>query len=403
MKRWKKFLLALSILALLSQIPFAYRRYKLGRLHAAILSIAAQCQSFSDKVAGEYRGVVHVHSFLGGHSAGTFQEILDAANSNELDFVLMTEHPAGNFNTAEMTLKGEHAGVLFINGNEVRTGDGDRLLLFPGDKLASWDNRWTTQEVLSRRTTGATFVAYPEEFQSWEATGYTGIEVYNVYSNARKINPLLMFFDSLWSYRSYPELLFATFYERPSQNLKQWDEAINRKGEKLVAIAGNDAHSNVGISVNDSSGNTLLGFKLDPYERSFRLVRLHVLVFPYHGPQPSEGELLRAISAGNCFIGYDVFGDTTGFRFTARSGTEEQMMGDEITLTNEVRLNVSLPISGRILLLKDGVAIQDSAVINKMEFVAKEKGTYRVEVYLPQLPDPAGSQPWIISNPIYVR
>jgi hypothetical protein len=38
-----------------------------------------------------------------------------------------------------------------------------------------------------------------------------------------------------------------------------------------------------------------------------------------------------------------------------------------------------------------------------MDFVAREKGSYRVEVYLPNLPKPAGDQPWIISNPIYVR
>ena len=31
-----------------------------------------------------------------------------------------------------------------------------------------------------------------------------------------------------------------------------------------------------------------------------------------------------------------------------------------------------------------------------------ERGVYRVEVYLPQL-GAAGQQPWIISNPIYVR
>jgi hypothetical protein len=39
----------------------------------------------------------------------------------------------------------------------------------------------------------------------------------------------------------------------------------------------------------------------------------------------------------------------------------------------------------------------------KTEFQVSEKGIYRVEVYLPQLPLPAGAQPWIISNPIYVR
>jgi hypothetical protein len=38
-----------------------------------------------------------------------------------------------------------------------------------------------------------------------------------------------------------------------------------------------------------------------------------------------------------------------------------------------------------------------------MEYVAKERGSYRVEAYLPQLGKPVGDQPWIISNPIYVR
>lgn len=404
MKPWKKLLLLLLALILLSQIPFAYRRYKLGRLHAAIVSLQSQRKtSVSDDGLFEYQGVAHVHSFLGGHSAGTFQEIIAAAHSNQLNFVLMSEHPARDFNTAEMTLKGEHGGVLFINGNEVRTVAGDRLLLFPGDNQASLDSQWSTQEVLSRRTSGVAFVAYPQEFKNWDVKGFQGIEVYNVYTNARKINPLVMFFDTVWSYRGYPDLLFATFYERPSESLKKWDEMIVRKNEKLVVVAGNDSHANVGISVNDSSGKTLLGLKLDPYERSFRLVRLHVLLTPLHGSLLNEGDLLRAISAGHCFIGYDVFGDTSGFRFSAQDGNEKAIMGDEITLANQMRLTVSLPVTGRIMLLKDGAAIKDDSGVNGLEFVAKEKGSYRVEVYLPQLPGPIGKQPWIISNPIYVK
>jgi hypothetical protein len=404
MKPWKKLLLLLLLLILLSQIPFTYRRYKLGRLHAAIISLQSKRQtSVIDDGLNEYRGVAHVHSFLGGHSAGTFQEIIAAAQSNQLDFVMMSEHPAQYLNTAEVTLKGEHGGVFFINGNEVRTVAGDRLLLFPGDSQASVDSQWSTQEVLSRRTTGLTLVAYPEEFKSWDAKGYQGIEVYNVYSNARKINPVLMFFDSVWSYRSYPDLLFATFYERPSENLKKWDEMIARNNDKLVGVAGNDSHANVGISLNDSSGNTLLGVKLDPYERSFRLVRLHVLGMPLDGQISDDEFFLRSISAGHCFIGYDVFGDTSGFRFTAKDGNEAVIMGDEITLDDQVRLTVSLPVPGRIVLLRNGTAIKDDQSVRAMEFVTRERGSYRVEVYLPQLPGPVGQHPWIISNPIYVK
>jgi hypothetical protein len=404
MTQRKKLLLILLILVLFSQIPFAYRRYKLGRLHAAIQQLNSQRVVTEDNShLTEFKGVIHVHSFLGGHSSGNFEEIISAAQSNQLSFVVMTEHPAKNFNTAEMTLKGEHGGVLFINGNEVRTAVGDRLLLIPGDEQAGSASQWSTQEVLSRRVSGLALVAYPEEFKSWEATGYQGIEVYNVYTNARRINPVVMFFDALWSYGSYPDLLFANFYQRPAESLKKWDELINQKGKRLVATAGNDSHANVGISLNDSSGKTLLGFKLDPYERSFRLVRLHVLAPAVHGPLLDETSLLAAIAEGHSFIGFDLFGDTTGFRFTAHHGNENGIMGDEIKLKNQVTLNVSVPVPARVVLLKDGLQVQEADGVKGLDFVAKEKGSYRVEVYLPQLPKPAGDQPWIISNPIYVR
>jgi len=402
MRRWQKIVLVLFGLALLSQIPFAYRRYQLGRLHAAIASLESQRQTLAlDDGLMEYRGVVHVHSFLGGHSSGTFQEIITAANSNKLDFVVMTEHPARDFNTAEMTLGGIHNDVLFINGNEVKTGSGDRLLLVPGDQQSSKDSEFNTSEVLGRRTSGLAFVAYPEEFRSWETSRVTGIEVYNVYTNARKINPLMMFFDSLWSYRNYPDLLFATFYERPSESLRLWDHAISRSDKKLVAIAGNDSHANVGISLNDSSGQPLVGLRLDPYERSFRLVRLHVLSERFG--ELNEQSLLAAIADGHCFIGFDLFGDTSGFRFTARDRDENKIMGDEIKLDDEVPLTVNLPVAARVVLLKDGVAIKDDQGVRAMEFVAKEKGSYRVEVYLSQLPGRVKDQPWIISNPIYIK
>jgi hypothetical protein len=49
------------------------------------------------------------------------------------------------------------------------------------------------------------------------------------------------------------------------------------------------------------------------------------------------------------------------------------------------------------------VQVHEVSGVSKLEFAAKEKGAYRVEVYLPQLPKPVGNQPWIISNPIYVK
>jgi hypothetical protein len=260
MKRWKKLLLILLTLGLISQIPFAYRRYQLGRLSVAIQQVSSQrAVSPDNSEFVEYKGVLHVHSFLGGHSRGNFEEIIAAAKSNQLSFVVMTEHTSENFNTAALTLKGMHASILFINGNEVSTNNADRLLLLPGDESAGLGSDLSTQStqqlVSHEKPKGLlAFVAYPQEFKSWDAYGYDGVEVYNVYTNARQINPIVMLFDGLWSYRSYPDLLFANFYQKPTENLKKWDGAMAASGKRLVAIAGNDAHSNVGVSLVSESG-----------------------------------------------------------------------------------------------------------------------------------------------------
>jgi hypothetical protein len=416
MKRWQKLLLGLLLAVLLSQIPFAYRRYKLGRLRSAIQLLNSQrAPETHDSSLAEYKGVVHVHSFLGGHSNGTFKDIIAAAKSNQLDFVVMTEHTSDDFNTAAMTLKGPHAGIYFINGNEAGATNSDRLLVLPGDELADYAaaaapetpadarTKLTTQELISKAKSKGSLalVAYPQDFKSWDSSGYDGVEVYNVYTNARQIKPLIMFFDGLWSFRSYPDLLFANFYRRPDENLKKWDDAMAATGRKLVAIAGNDAHANVGVSLIDSSGKTLLGLQLDPYERSFHLVRIHALI-PRDKPLGSE-TLLEALAAGHCFVGFDLFGDTTGFRYSGSNRIENRIQGDEIGLQGEVSLTVNTPVPSRIVLLKDGKPIHEENGIKQKDFVVNEKGSYRVEVYLPQLPKPVSDQPWIISNPIYVR
>jgi hypothetical protein len=405
MKRWKKLLLILLILGLLSQIPFAFRRYKLGRLYAAIQQVNSQRSApLNGADFVEYKGVVHVHSFLGSHSRGNFEEIIKGARSNHLSFVVMTEHTSDNFNTAAMTLRGMYGGVLFVNGNEVRLPNSDRMLLIPGLESAASDaNTLSLAEIIKRgrAKAGLTFVAYPQDYHDWQTTFYDGVEIYNVYTNARQINPIVMFFDGLWSYRSYPDLLFANFYRRPTENLNKWDGAIAAAGKRLVAIAGNDAHSNVGISLVSESGETLLGLKLDPYERSFHLVRVHILV-----PKNKAldlGSLMEAISEGHCFIGFDLFGETTGFSFSASNGTERKVQGDEILLEREVRFTVNTPVASRIVLLKDGTAIQDDTGLTNKDYRVTEKGVYRVEVYLSQLPGSIGNQPWIISNPIYVK
>src|SRR5713101_7224257 len=147
----RKILIVMLGLVVLSQLPFAYRRYRLARLQKAIQQLESQRvapQSETDFV--DYQGVIHVHTALGGHSTGTFAELIAAAKANQLDFVIMTEHPQAEFDTSAMTLSGVHAGILFLNGNEVATASGDRLLLIPGNVNAASANSQSTTQVVDQ-------------------------------------------------------------------------------------------------------------------------------------------------------------------------------------------------------------------------------------------------------------
>ena len=399
MTRRRKFFLFLLLIVLLSQAPFACRRYRLQRLRNAIQQLASQRvnpEGANDYV--DYKGVIHVHTSLGGHSTGTFAELIEAAKANDLAFVIMTEHPQAEFDTAASTLNGAHAGVLFVNGNEVSTSDGDRLLLIPG--AANANERHTTKEFIDQQHTnhGLAIAAYPTESGNWQANSVDGVEVYNLFTNAKQINRLVTLFDGLWSYRSYPDLMFANFFARPSDNLKRWDDAIQMTNRKLVATAGNDAHSNVGFGLNDSTGRQILGVKLDPYERSFRTVRTHVLI--KRGTPLTRESLLEAIALGHCYVSFDIFSDATGFDFRVRQS--DKFMGDEIEFANPLELTTSSRLPSRFVVLRNGSPTTQASGTSA-RFPIASPGVYRIEVYLDSLPAPATGKPWIISNPIYVR
>lgn len=396
--RRRKFLLVLLVVILLSQAPFAYRRYRLGRLQNSIQQLAShRTPGDANGEYLDYKGVIHVHTSLGGHSTGTFAELIAAAQANDLDFVIMTEHPQAEFDTGGMTLNGVHAGVLFVNGSEVSTADGDRLLLMPAPPPAN--ERLTTKEFVERQKVnqGLAFAAYPTESNAWQTNPVDGVEIYNLFTNTKKINRFITFFDGLWSYRSYPDLMFANFFARPSEELQRWDDAISSSGRKLVAIGGNDAHSNVGFGLTDSTGKQIFGVKLDPYERSFRTVRTHVLI-KKDKPLTRES-LLEAVSLGHCYVSFDIFGDATGFDFRALQS--DTMMGDETAFVAPLELTAKAPLASRFVLFRNGAANAQSSGTN-VRFPITAPGVYRIEAYLDSLPAPARGSLWIISNPIYV-
>jgi len=403
----KKIFLVIFLVLLLVQIPFIYRRYQFGLLKQKINVSQSERVVPAENNYRDYKGVIHVHSSLGGHSTGQFDELVTAAKSNGLDFVIMTEHPSENFDTSASTLKGVQQGVLFVGGNELSTADGDRFLLMPGSEKAFAEGFAKTPDFLAEEKAQGklAFITYPEKFRSWNSD-YDGVEVFNLHTNAKRMNPLWFALDAFWSFGSSPELVVANYFQRPDAELKKFDELTQQK--RLSLFAGSDAHSNIGAGLDTNTGDRLFGLKFDPYAAIFSLVRTHVLLGK--NETLTQDNLLKALKNGNCYIGFDVLGDTAGFSFTAAnssSGAEQKTMpkiiGEEMTLTENTTLSVTVPLKARIAVFRDGGDPEYFSDETTLTYPVKNKGIYRVEVYLDSLGSPFDKTPWIISNPIYIR
>src|SRR4051794_29233265 len=93
-RRLLKIALVLVVLFAISQTPFIYRRQQLARLDAAIRKVNAERAATDDAGLADYKGALHVHSSLGGHSTGTLADVVEGARADGLAFVVMTEHPS---------------------------------------------------------------------------------------------------------------------------------------------------------------------------------------------------------------------------------------------------------------------------------------------------------------------
>jgi hypothetical protein len=400
MKLWKKIAIVLVVIILLAQIPFIYNRYRFGQLADKINVLQSQRVENANPNFNDFKGIIHAHTSLGGHSTGTFDELIQGASANQLDFVVMTEHTSALYDTSALTLHGVYNNVLFVSGQEVDTAT-DRFLQLPGDAETPQAAKMATPNYLQKihAQNKLAIITYPEKFKTWDAN-FDGIEIFSLHTNAKKMNPFFALFDGIWSYHGYPQLVLAKYFLRPNDNLQKFDETA--KTRKIVLTAGTDAHSNIGFHLfGDDAQNKIINIKLDSYETIFRLARNHVLL---EKDKPlTQENLLQGLKDGHFYVAFDVFGDAKGFSFTAENGAESKIMGDGISLSQGVNLKAFAPLPARFVVFKNGEQVSEFKDTTQVELPVKETGAYRVEVYLESLGAPYAQMPWILSNPIYVR
>lgn len=402
MKRWKKItLVLLAIVVVVAQIPYVFRRFQIAERARLIAETDARRTAREDPDFSEFKGIIHAHTSLGGHSTGSFDELIAAAAENKLDFAVMTEHTSPDYDTSALTLNGVYRNTLFIGGHEADTISGDRFLMLAGGPEIFADAKLETPKFLEKyHAQGkAVIVTYPEKFKSWDSN-FDGIEVFSLHTNAKQNTRILTIPDMLWSYPSYPGLTLAENFRRPDENLRRFDEIAARRNISL--IAGTDAHSNIGFHIfGDDAGNKLINLKIDRYVKLFGIVRAHILI--ERGKSLTRESVIDAFKSGRLFVGFDVGGDTSGFSFNAESGGKRSVMGSSLPFAPGIILRAASPVPARFVLLKNGEIVGSTPAQSEYSFEVTAPGAYRVEVYRDDLGSAFKTMPWILSNPIFVR
>ena len=113
--------------------------------------------------------------------------------------------------------------------------------------------------------------------------------------------------------------------------------------------------------------------------------------------QQTENAVREALKKSHAYVAHDWLCDPTGFAFIAKNNLRQVgMMGDEVKLTAGLTFQIAAPTSGKIKLFRNGKIVQE-IVSDKLEFVVKEPGIYRAEVWLEL---DSEWRPWIYANTI---
>ena len=313
----------------------------------------------------DYRAVLHVHAEDAEHTKGTREAVLKAAKATGVSAVFWTDHRGPH----PKTWAGLREGVLFIPGSE-----DDHQLRFPSP---SGDLR---------------FLSHTEEVPEKDSDGYAGIEIYNRHTDAERDKDFAAYFKDLLAKpgdfrklsqkaKLYPDEVFSAGTTRLDGLLARWDAELAE--HPFTAIAANDAHQN----------QIYNGVTFDPYEIAFRNTSTHILA-----TELTEKALRKSLQEGRAYVAHDWLCDPEGFYFSAFSNLGVFNMGDSIPLERNTKLQVRLPVAGKVRFLHDGKIIHEAGG-TEVELQVKEPGAYRVEVTLHA---DGEDRPWIYSNAINV-
>ncbi|MDP6112917.1 MAG: flippase-like domain-containing protein [Planctomycetota bacterium] len=340
----------------------------------------------------DYSGAIHFHTTYSDGSE-SIEKVISQGSDSGLDFMIVTDHDT--LESRDDGHQGWKGGVLSIVGVEISPPSGHCLAVRLKDCEGMVE--LTPPEYLSkvREQDGLSFVAHPtapqrpefyyqiEGWKYWDNEDFNGLEIWTYMhdwlKNASRMSLLHHLFNPSRGIEGPdPELL------------EHWDRL--GQARRVIGIGGIDNHArNLPFR-----RLPIYIFKVLPFRFAFKTVRTHVLAQPFESDDEADiNHVCDALQNGHCYIAYDYLAVATGFNFSARQGDRTVLMGDEVTLSGGMTLEVRSPQKADIALLRNGEAIQTESSTG-FGFDIDEPGVYRIEARL-------NDTPWVFTNPIYVR
>jgi len=323
------------------------------------------------------RGAYHVHSKYSRGTKASLKRIIAAAEKNDLDFVVITDHDnrdaARDYGSNTYPKK-----PLLIIGEEISLPDGHMTAIGVHATAPKGLNSqamidWIHQEG------GYAFLAHPvsvrNPWRDWQVSGYDGLEIHNASHTFSANHKLLLPFKMAL----LPDSLFLkSIYKNPGKALMLWSGLAQTR--RVNVISAVDAHLR----------QSWFGFDPENYALQIQSSTLHVL-----SRVLEEKFVTSAIGLGRSFVVMEFLGHASEFSFSIFNGNREFFIGDTLKLNGSTTAKITVPKKSELRFYRDAklIAVKKS---KEMFFDIKQKAAYRVEVY-------RGGKLWIISNFIYVE
>lgn len=348
----------------------------------------------------DYAGIIHFHSDYSFDGRAPLPSIIEAAQENGLDFLMLTDH--STLRARDDGHEGWQGKTLLIVGQEVAPRF-NHLLVFDTDTpidVDKNDEEIDPQSYLQavQAAGGISFIAHPDHegtslfhvkhypWLNWDVDGYTGIGIWDFMTDWQ--NSLRGYFRAILSY-FFP----AFFLTGPRRiTLERWDR-LNRS-RRVVGIGESDNHD----TKKHFMGLTLSVF---PFRKAFRFLRTHVVTrIPFTGDGTKDKVLLlESLKGGHVYVAQEYFHSAKGFCLSVSEGNREATMGDIFLLDQKALLSVKVPTTGHIRVVKDGSLFYEE-IGSSASCAICQPGVYRIEVFAKSY---GKYRPWIFSNPVYVN